>query len=237
MTRPCPTCHEDTRDGHVCHKCAREARKHLRHIPWLYARLDETIGRRDHLRESGSGATVRPVTYATKAEVPDSPYLGSSGPMPYRPDAADLRDTVKASLVGWVRIACEDYGWRPPSDRITAICHWLADRTNKLRTHEAADEYVREVRDLHDRMLTAINPPAMWRYEAGPCPEVTDDGEPCPGIVHAEVPHEGSGVPPLMRCDTCTAEWASWEWARAGRRIEARRQQIARQREYGGRIA
>lgn len=248
--RPCPACGEDTRDGHVCHKCARETRKLLRQMPWLYARLDETIGRRDHAVTAGAGkgktdpdkvtamvAIRRAERIEADAKQRDPVNLSHGGPMPYRPDAAELRDDVKASLVGWVRIACEDYRWSPPSDRIAAICHWLADRTTKLRTHEAANEYAAEIADLHARMLTCINPPSTWRYEAGPCPEADGEGEPCPGTVHAEVPHEGSGAPPLMRCDTCTTQWASWEWARAGRRIEARRQQLARQREYGGRIA
>lgn len=55
MNTPCPVCGAGTRDGHICHTCTRDTRHALRDLPWLYARLDETIGRRDHLRTSGGG--------------------------------------------------------------------------------------------------------------------------------------------------------------------------------------
>ncbi len=246
--RPCPICTEPSMDGHICHACTRTNKGYLRDLPWLYARLDETVGRRDNVHAAGAGqghadedavraATERRYRERVEALRYAEVNLSHGGHLPYRPDAADLQETVRNSLVGWVRVGCEDWGQAPPEDRITAICGWLRDRAHLWRKHEAGGEYMREVAELTRAILSAINPPASWRYPAGPCPEHDEGGEPCPGTVIAKVPREGSDKPPLMRCDTCTTEWDTTQWNRAGRRIQARREQIERQREYGRKTA
>ena len=208
----CPACHGRSTDGHPCHQCWRNHRRRLEALPSLDQELEITITRQDHL-----------------GQVSDIKARTVHGPLPYNPDASEVRTQLRATLVAWVWLTCDDYQQPYPSDTIEAMALHLAD-TRRARTHEAALEFHDEIRDLHHACLRAIDyPDERGRIKVGPCPEHDQEGEPCGGLLWAHVPRE---QPTFRRCDCCTREWDSESWKALGRSVQRRLDQVALQKTY-----
>ena len=209
----CPLCGGRAKDAHPCPTCWRRHRRRVEALPSLDAELETTITRQDHL-----------------GQVSDIKARTVHGPLPYNPDASEVRTQLRATLVSWVRLSCDDYQQPYPSDTIEAMALHLAD-TRRARTHEAALEFHDEIRDLHHACLRAIDyPDERGRIKVGPCPEHGPDGEPCGGLLWAHLPREEVV---FMRCDCCGREWSSIEWATLGRRIQHKVDRLQLARRWG----
>lgn len=209
MTTPhtCPRCAERSIDGLLCHECTSRTRTALRAVAELWPTLWETI-----TRQTRMGTDVGRVTGS------------SEKPLAFHPTAADVKDTVRAGLVGWVRVTVEDIpaaSW--PQDRAGAmvahLLRWLPD----MRRHEAAAELAAEAISWPGKIRRAVDyPEERSRIPVGLCClEVGEDGTPCPGVVTAVV-FEDPLIAPVMRCGECAQEWPTWEWRRAGARMRER---------------
>lgn len=208
----CPACHGRSTDGHPCHQCWRNHRRRLEALPSLDAELETTIARQDHL---GQQSDIRAATV--------------HGPLPYNPEASDVRTTLRATIASWARLLCDDYAHPYPADTITAMATLVAD-LRQARTHPAALDLHDEIRDIHAAATRAIDyPDERGRIKVGPCPEHDQEGEPCGGLLWAHVPRE---QPTFMRCDCCTREWDSESWKALGRSVQRRLDQVALQKTY-----
>ncbi len=228
----CPVCGSATPDGLTCTDCTDRLRGELigrwewstKHscrqftdgIAQLWPRLVETITRQDR------------TGVASEIHVHDP-----GAKIPFAIEAADVGDTVRATLVGWCRVAHEDLGVDWPRDTVPAMCARLAG--TDWRGHEAVADVSREIHGLHTSIMRVIDLPAeRGRIAAGPCPEDCD-GSPCSGTVVAIFPAD-TELPPIMECDTCGTQWRSDQWARTGERIKRRRDQLAQQRRLAQQI-
>lgn len=219
MTKTCPRCRKHSADGHLCHACTKAAKAAVKLIAELWPHVEEAITRRDHLEPSGE----------IRAKM-------IFGPLPYRPEVQTIADEVRNDLVGWARICIEELGCRAPADTIGGVCGLLAAESRRLRKHEAASEWAGAMlADLH-QISKAIDL-ADRRLLAGPCPEHTEDGEPCAGVVYAlypvddrERPSAQCTKPPKVKA-VCGKVWMPEEFGMLGRRIIIRQAQIDGQKE------
>lgn len=224
MGRQCPYCGERSNDGMLCHRCVKATKRALARIIELWPTLQETITRRDRI---GEPSEIRA----------QSIY----GPLPYREPASNVANRVRADLVGWVRICADDYGADLPRDTVPAMCRLLIDRARQLRTSNAAAGWASDMVIARDSILRAVDLTDR-RAPAGPCPEVTADNEPCPGVIVTTYPVDET-VPPRMDCTkptpdaaVCSRSWPSKEWRALGPRILARQAQIDGQKSRGRKV-
>jgi hypothetical protein len=130
----------------------------------------------------------------------------------------------KSLLVSWARSFMQDNDRLPmPADTVASLSAHLASWLPYIRKHEAAGEFVAEVREQVRRIFTVIDTPAnRTRITVGPCPEtLAEDGhgeQECPGQVVAIIPAD-EDIRPTMTCGYCKTEWAPEQWHRAGQRI------------------
>lgn len=227
-TKPCPQCGQRSNDGHLCHICTSRLRVRLTHavepsVATLWPVLQETVTRRDRLTQ------------------PSEVHADTiHGPLPFKDHASRVADDVRGKLLGWVRIAIDDLGADCPADDPVAWCHLLARMLPRWRTHEGAVDFWREVWIMPTAMLAAMDyPEERARIPAGPCPEHTEDQEPCPGQVVSIFPAD-QAIPPRAECTprskgdpVCGRVWPSTEWAGLGLAILVREAQIARQQQRG----
>lgn len=207
---PCPNCAGRTRDGHLCPTCTRYAADRLRCLPEWWVELHRTITRQAKLTPPGGGAG------------------SGSKPLPYNPDASAVADTVRAGIVGWVRITVEECAAPWPRDGITDLCEHLSNWLSTLRKHEAAADLVQDLWSWSDSIARAVDyPDERAKIAAGPCPETDDDGEHCAGTVAARFPEDPTERA-WMECAECGWRAESREWDEAGARIAARAKAIAR---------
>lgn len=226
-TRTCPYCEERSNDGHVCHRCTAETRRNLLRIIDLWPALQEAITRRDNVG-GGNGEVHAQTVYA---------------PLPYNPQASAIAERVREKLVSWARVCIEDYGAPCPADTIAAICRTIADHRRDLRRHPDAGGWVWDVA-MCVRWITSSIDLTDRRTVAGPCPETTEDGEPCPGIVMAVYPVDDR-VSPHLDCSkhsklpdgaqVCGRSWPASDFRRLGARIAQRQKQIDGQIARAGR--
>lgn len=218
MTKTCPRCQKHSTDGHLCHECTKAAKDATKRIAELWPHLEEAITRRDHLEPSGE----------VRAKM-------IFGPLPYRPEVQKVADEVRNDLVGWARICIEELGATVPANSMGGICGLLVDQARKLRKHEAASEWAGAMlADLH-RISKAIDL-SDRRLLAGPCPERTEDDEPCAGLVYGiypvddrERPRAECTKPPKVKA-VCGRVWMPEEFDTLGRRIITRQAQIDAQK-------
>ncbi|MBK9156652.1 MAG: hypothetical protein IPM11_00710 [Micropruina sp.] len=195
----CPICGAEQRDHLVCWLCVGRHRRALSQISDLWGHLIEAVRRDTNLN----------VRVGVKS-------VGSEKPLFFAEQAARLRDEAQSALVGWVRITCEDQGIDPPADTIPAICGFLQAQAGWWRKHEAVTECVAEVASIAHRIEAIINP-GEGRVPVGRCIHVEGDVS-CPGEMQAHLPRD-ERAPAFIRCDTCTTEWDTTQWARIGRMV------------------
>ncbi len=213
-TRSCPKCKGQSRDGFLCYSCVRATKKALDRIADLWPALQETITRRDRTQPASE---VRAQTIY--------------GPLPFRDAPSRVAAEVRNDLVGWVRISIDELGADVPRDTIPGLCRALSSSAHQLRKHEAAAEWAESIAGDMARIVRAVDLTDR-RAPAGPCPERTEDGEPCGGVIVAVYPVD-ERVSPWMECtksdpgtDICGGVWDATEWRSLGPRILARKAQI-----------
>lgn len=149
-------CGLPTRDNaYVCDDCLDKAGKALGDIAWLDEQLAITIGKQRGAPTEGGPA-------------------GAEKSLPFNVAAAQVRDDLRNTLVGWVRV-CHEEGVRSsdpkpglPADSLTAMARWLLWRVDGLAFHEAGyeaiDEIVYAVAQAHRTIDRAPE-----RQYVGPC--------------------------------------------------------------------
>lgn len=223
---PCPNCGGRTRDGLLCKTCVAATEDRLRALPGWWVELQRAVTRQARLSPPGGGGTsTRPLPFNPYAsEVADRVKLG-----------VRTSDTVRNGLVGWVRITVEELAAPWPNAGVTDLCEHLVAWLPQLRKHDAAAELAADVWGWVDAVSRAVDHPDIRaRIKAGPCPEVGEDREPCPGVVWAIIP-EDRDAPVFACCDSCADDsaprgmWEASQWRKLGRQIAARRGQIEAQ--------
>lgn len=149
-------CGTPTRDdAYVCDKDLDDLGSALGDLPWLDEELAVTIGKERGLPTEGGSRS------ADKA-------------LPFHLAAAEVRDNLRNTLVGWVRI-CAEEGVRSsdprdglPADTIVAMSRWLLWRVDGLAFHEAGYEAFDEITYAVGQAVRAIDRPAERQY-VGPC--------------------------------------------------------------------
>jgi hypothetical protein len=149
--------------------------------------------------------------------------------------AAALIAEQRNLLASWVRLAVDERliaDW--PSDTVPVMACALIVALPHFRKHEAAGEFVAEIRMLTDHIVKCIDsPPYRGRFPAGPCfkeyPDTYGETAVCTGEVTAYVPADGS--PAYLACGACKAQWDSTQWNRAGREMDKRKEQLRHQQE------
>lgn len=149
-------CGRPTRDAaYVCDDCGDRLAKALGDMTWLEEELETSIGKQRGLPTEGSPA-------------------GSEKSLPFHVAAAEVRDNLRNTLVGWVRI-CAEEGVRSsdprdglPENTLTAISRWLLWRVDGLAYHEAGGDAVDEITYAVTQAVKAIDL-APERQYVGPC--------------------------------------------------------------------
>ena len=227
----CPVCGSATPDGLACTDCTDRLRGELigrwewsaKHscrqftdgIAQLWPRLVETITRQDR------------TGVASEIHVHDP-----GAKIPFAIEAADVGDTVRATLVGWCRVAHEDLGVDWPRDTVPAMCARLAG--TDWRGHEAVADVSREIHGLHTSIMRVIDLPAdKARITVGPCPE-----DECAGDLVAVI-RDDEMIPSVVTCTDCGTVSAMDRMSTVedlGRRVAARRERLARQEQLARQI-
>jgi hypothetical protein len=142
----------------------------------------------------------------------------------------------KSLLVSWVRLFMDDNDRLPmPADTVASLSSHLASWLPFIRKHEAAGEFVAEVREQVRRIFAVIDTPAnRIRQIAGPCIErYTDEYgrvDYCPGQIEMVVPRD-EDEPARLHCLACQKEWDPTQWTRAGILILRREDELKKQRD------
>lgn len=225
-SKPCSYCGKHSKDGGLCGSCVNSTKIALARVAELWPILEETIFRRDRL---AAASEIRAETIY--------------GPMPFKVAASDVAANVRTRIVGWVRILVEDFGAEYPPDRIPAMCGLISGYSSRLRLYSEADTWADEIASSRDEILAVIDLPAeRSRVKVGPCPDRTEDGEPCPGTMFAIYPG-ATNLRPYLECRrpdpltfVCGRVWTPETWAHMGSRIAARRKLLADQLTRGKRL-
>lgn len=149
-------CGRPTRDGaFVCDDDLDKLGALLGDMAWLDEELAITIGKQRGLPTEGGSASAETA-------------------MPFHVAAAEIRDNLRNTLVGWVRVCAEegvrssDPSDRLPADTLTAISRWLLWRVDGLAFHEAGYEACDEMTYAITQAMRAIDR-APERQYVGPC--------------------------------------------------------------------
>lgn len=218
--RECPLCGEFSRDGHLCHKCLRNAKKAIVRIAQLWVSLEEAITRQDH--------------FAAPSEIRSGTLFG---PLPFRPVPSEVAHDGRRTLARWVGVVVSTWGAPRPVATIGAQCRLLDAYAPKLRTSPHAEQWADDMSRLRDAIAGAVDLPAVRsRVNVGPCPERTEDNEPCAGLIVAVYPSDIDDgphmdcTPPPSGVRVCGKSWPASQWSHLGDRIVARKAQIDGQR-------
>jgi len=129
---------------------------------------------------------------------------------------------VRNTLVTWARVLQQERHETPPTD-MADLTRWVAGRLGWARYETFADQLWPELDYAASLLWQVVDlPTTRTRLVVGPCPELADAGAYCTGQVVAVVPAD-EARPAVMRCDRCGTRWSTDQWARAGRRILARK--------------
>lgn len=185
MSNEC-RCGRPTRDSaYVCDKCTAEFVKALAEVGWVDHELEVTV-----TRQKAAATTGGPASATT--------------PVPFHEAAAEVRDTMKAILVSWVKFCHEDRVKGAPADlprdTAPALAAWLLACVNGLALNDIGPEAVDEVTDIIAQAQRIVFWKRRNRLYLGPCAYgegLADQLSTCPGDVYAE---EGE---PVGYCEEC----------------------------------
>ena len=185
----CPRCGERSDQGWLCSGCTRYTRTTLRGIRSDWPDLMD--------------AFVRARGIPTETEGHGS---GGDQPLPYDEQAATVSHHIRAVLSSWVRVTVEDFRAECPPDRIGAMVAHLAGWLPTIRKQEWAGDFADEVSDLHAWLIGALQrgEGRLVTLQRASCPH-------CDGALTARMALDWSRNP-MIRCRTCTSEWAARAW-------------------------
>jgi hypothetical protein len=199
MTSQCK-CGRPTRDNaYTCEDCLDRLSKALGDMTWVDTELAITVGKERGLPTEGGPA-------------------GSEKSLPFHVAAAQVRDNLRNTLVGWVRVCveegvrhqspppimgptCQECEHRTcdrirrgdmPKNTLTAMSRWLLWRVDGLAFNEAGGEAVDEITYAVTQAVKAIDL-APERQYVGPC-ACGRDLYRKPGA-------------PMVKCRACEAEY------------------------------
>ena len=216
--RPCPKCHERSRDGLLCPACTKAAAAKLRELAHDWRHLEEAIARQTVM---GSRSEIR--------------AQATGGPLPWNDNPSRVARTIRSTLWRRVRDALQAHPADLP-DHPAAWCQWLAGLMPDLRREPDAHRLAEDVEACHRDLLRAIDyPDDRARVLTGrPCPERTIDGEPCTGRLVAVFPTDRAETPhidcPLELDSGCGRTWAPQAWDGLVKAVAAREAQIEAQK-------
>lgn len=224
------TCGEPAQTGcSICRSCERKLKHNLADMESHRRELLVALARQVRMTAPNDGGrSTMGLEWASMgdrflADLSEKEVQRILASLPPGRKAADALHAQKALLVAWVRMFIEENANLPmPADTVASLSAHLASWLPIARKHEAAGEFVAEVRDLVQRIFVVIDTPKnRTKITVGPCPETLVEGteeEPCPGQVVAVVPADEE-IRPTMSCGYCHAEWPPEQWHRAGQRI------------------
>ena len=176
-------------DATLCSRCTWDVERDLGDVPALVDELDLTLSRQTAIgyREGGRSAETA---------------------LPFNVSASDVRDNLKATLVGWVRDLHEqtpDAAW--PDDTAAACSRWLLARIGDIRVHPAGDQLRDEIGYAVGEARRIVDRPADRMY-VGPCRSDVD------GVICAEELYAKLGDD-TIKCRACgtrhdTSERRAW---------------------------
>ena len=180
--------------------------------------LPQTMPLHELLDEAEATAGSKPIT---------QPGL-TPKPTPRSVVLADLDRLVIAggdTLTTWVRLVAEERAAQgitdlTPDPATDALCVWLASRHDWIDTQPWADNYRRDIRQLHGhlRQLCRVAPRPIWRCTVDGCGDIAD---PQPGgeWMRCRSGHELPGLAVMRR--QIAARWITAKDAEAEHRIPA----------------
>lgn len=179
-------CSRPARTGYVlCDHCRAELEQHLAEVPWLLNELETSLTR------------AKGIDYRTMGSA-----HGTETPLPMNTKASDLRDALKAEMVGWVRILrLADETW--PADRIIAIDAWLMVRLERIAKHDEAWAIYEGITHASQDARALVFAKAAEKRLVGVCEgRIRDDGdeiteEACDGHLYAA---EQSSLAECIKC-------------------------------------
>lgn len=229
-------CGERTQDGcTICRGCERKLKHNLADMEAHRRELLTALTRQVRMTAPNDGGRSTPnLAWSSMGDrylesISEREVLRILATLPPAVKPAIELHAQKALLVSWVLLFREDDARLPmPADTVMSLAAHLASWLPLIRKHEAAGEFVAEVRDQVRRIFVVIDTPAnRTKITVGPCPETLIEGgtdganaveQECPGQVMAIVPADEE-IPPVMVCGYCKTEWPAQQWLRAGRRI------------------
>lgn len=205
----------------ICPRCQDEVRR----------KLGQQIGLRDDL-------TTEYTKQARKVEQIRIHGFGEAR-IPYEASASRALDLQWNFLTFWLATCAKIFGVKPPRCSLKFVTHYLALALPQIVNRAEASQLLTELRRLHSQILAVIDLPSILIRGLGPCPEIyPNDGhdDHCPGQVEAYVPTDDM-EPAELRCTKCKVSWPSWTWTNVGKRILARKTELAKQRQLAASIA
>lgn len=140
--------------------------------------------------------------------------------------AVTARDHIRATLVGWVRVAQEE---RPgptwPTDDVPDMARWMLRNLTWYAGREWVDEMARVFGETADEAQRAIQAERPRRMEIGDCPDrlTDDDGQDagaCDGLLFAIIYPADSLLPAHIRCTSSEQHvWTADQWHALGRQV------------------
>ncbi len=149
MTQPqprpqCPVCHAEG-DWLMCGVCSQKLVAQLRALPGLLHELHVTLTRQARMGSGGAGGK------------------GKERPLPFNVNASEVSDEARMTLSTWVREL--DFGdTEHLANNPRAWALWLADRIERIRGHEAAEEIADTIDYLTRQIRMAIDRPADQEF-------------------------------------------------------------------------
>lgn len=191
--------------GRLCERCHQRADSTLVDIGELYVRLDDALIPALGAGQKVSGTPER--TAPINLDVHD--LLAPSRLGTVHDDWHDQtgQPSVAAVLETWARDWAETAAQRPPDPDVDTTARWLRARLEwAARHHNAIDEFIAEMRNLHGRLITVL-------HERDPQPELCH-GVPCRGCDERNLYRRADGSNDVD-CHSCgliyrKAEYDRW---------------------------
>lgn len=139
--------------------------------------------------------------------------------------AVTARDHIRATLVGWVRVAQEERpGIEWPADDVVVMARWILRNLVWYAGRSWVDEMSRVFAETADEAKAAVQAERPRRMEIGDCPErLTDeegqDAGACGGTLFAVIWPADSLLPCDVRCTDGEHRWSADQWHVLGRRV------------------
>lgn len=170
-------------DGlYACPACLQRLDSQLRALPSRWDQLGRALspGSSPGQRVSGSPTT----------------------PLPINPAVADLRARIRAVLVSWTMLVCEDRGLTGPANGdVLNTATFLFEHVAWAAGHRWIDEFAAEITELTGRTRGLLEPTGNRALETGErCRVATDESDRCAGVITMAIRDDETWT---ARCSEC----------------------------------